>query len=490
MMDNPCTASVDGDLAFSALRELFVKRTGLAYYNDNQHGFRRGVSLRMSELGLSSHEAYRNLLARETSQREWDQLVEELVVSETFFFRYPDQFRLLRETAIPDRISRKSGERSLTVWSAGCATGAEPYSVNMLLRRDMAHQVDGWDISIIGADISDRNLAKARAAVFTDWDLRTMPQPEREACFEKVGNKWRVRDQFRTGVSFVRMNFAGSDFRQFVDANRERFDLVLCRNVLIYFDPEFTHRVLRDLYDVMAPDAWLCVGHAEPYMDIANVFTPVFRDGTFAYRKGVVGVPALLPDGSLPPAGKAQSRAPAPPSYRHVVPAVTETVATPSIAPLPEVPPRIPTEDPRDIGKALPSDESDVGAARGMANRGEWDAAETCCRRVIESDEFNAEARFVLALVLEFKGQLEDCARMLRSAIYIDRKFVLAHYHLGLISARTGSLDEARKSLRNAQRLSRMLDEDTRLVAGEGLTAGELAELAMLQSRTLEGRRS
>ncbi|MEQ9328898.1 MAG: CheR family methyltransferase [Rhodospirillales bacterium] len=479
------------ETVLTSLRDLFVERTGMSYYMENHGGFERVVSQRMKTLGLASRSAYLDLLANGASEREWACLIEDLVVSETYFFRYPDQFRLLRETAIPERVSARSRERSLAIWSAGCATGAEPYSLGMMLRRDMAGLTGGWDISILGADISDRNLSKAREGLFTDWDMRTMLPEEIDACFEKVGGKWRVRDRFRRGVSFMKMNFAGQDFRHFTEANRGRFDIVLCRNVLIYFDSELTHRVLRGLFEVMAPGGWLCVGHAEPYMEIAHLFTPVFRDGSFAYRKGIVNIPAAAPP--APVAGFVS-----PPAYRQAeVPELTAVEPGKPAAPelrgisMPVSRPAMPKEKRSEPARGnvpeTPARPEDVNAARDLANKGDWDGAEAVCSRIIGEDEFNAEARLVLALVLEFQERLDESASLLRSAIYIDREFILAHYHLGLISARIGKLDDARRSLRNALRLSRIVDGDCRIAAGEGLTARELAELAVIQARSLEG---
>jgi chemotaxis protein methyltransferase CheR len=155
-----------------------------------------------------------------------DQLVGELTIGETYFFRHREHFELLRTTIIPDLLERNRPAKSLRIWSAGCATGAEPYSVSVLLQSEFSAQLSGWNVSIVATDLNLDFLERGRAAKFAEWALRETVESTRQRCFVRDGNSWQLRPEFTRGVTFRYHNLAGgSDLAEGAGA----FDLILCR---------------------------------------------------------------------------------------------------------------------------------------------------------------------------------------------------------------------------------------------------------------------
>ncbi len=187
-------------------------------------------------------------------------LVEYLTVGETYFFRDPAQIAALRELILPDLVRQRSSDRRLRVWSAGCSTGEETYTLAILLRETTA--ISGWDVQLVGTDLNRESLRHARDARYAAWSFRATPDPLRDRYFEPVvgDSRWRLIEPIRRMARFTWMNL-GAD--QIVPPAAE-LDLVVCRNVTIYFDDQATQRLYRGLVAALAPGGWLMLGPSDP----------------------------------------------------------------------------------------------------------------------------------------------------------------------------------------------------------------------------------
>jgi len=190
------------DSRYSALKEYVVRHTGLAYYAAKDEDFATRLSRRFTARGLADCGDYLEMLTdARCGRQEMDQLVGELTIGETYFFRHKEQFDLMRTTIIPDLLERNKETRSLRIWSAGCATGPEPYSVSVLLRSEFQSQLSGWNISIVGTDLNLDFLQRARAARFPDWALRDTSERMKARCFLRDGNTAGVHERCHLPVS-------------------------------------------------------------------------------------------------------------------------------------------------------------------------------------------------------------------------------------------------------------------------------------------------
>lgn len=436
------------DPLYSRLKEHLIAATGLAYYADKDADLARRIGRRLSSLGFQHCSSYLELLRDPCrGPSEMHALIAEITIGETYFFRHREHFDALRDLVLPDLIARNSGTRRLRIWCAGCADGAEPYSLSVLLRRDLAHLLPGWAVSILGTDINRQYLATASEGKFEEWSLRSTPEDLRRACFEKKGKHWTIAPEFKTGLSFQFHNLVEGSFPPPLD-DRFDFDLIVCRNVMIYFGPELMQRVVRKFHECLAPCAWLLVGPSEPNMTSFTSFHAVNAPGVTLYQK-----PG--------------------PSDRDAAEAIVFQKALP-IAALPRYE-EIPVVSP------VPSSVSTLADLRLRADKGDWEDAANCARELLASDNLNALVHFHYALVLEQTGKYAESERSLRKAIYLDREAVLAHYHLGLLQRARGDGRQASRSFANALELLVSRPAAELLADADGLTVADLTELVRMQ---------
>ena len=189
-------------------------------------------------------DAYLGLLTGDADgPAELDALIAELTIGETFFFRHREVFDAVRDVVVPDRIARDRGRRRFRVWSAGCSIGAEAYTLAILLRRDLGAALAGWDVEIVGTDINREFLARARDGRFEEWALRGTTDEFRRACFDPDGRTWAIRPEYKAGVSFQYHNLVAHAFPSELHGLSD-FDLILCRNVTIYFSPDIVRQII------------------------------------------------------------------------------------------------------------------------------------------------------------------------------------------------------------------------------------------------------
>ena len=355
---NPAHVLIDP--AFPELKRSVLEHTGLDYYANRDEDLATRMSRRIEARGANSARDYLGILKQEPV--EMDCLVGELTIGETYFFRQPDQFDLLRTTVFPDLLERNQERKRLRIWSAGCATGAEPYSIAILLSLDFEAALAGWDVSILATDINVEFVAQAREASFSNWVLRETPQNIRECCFLQEAKRWKLSSEIRNRVTFRYHNLAGSA-RPTTDPRP--FDLIFCRNVLIYFSQQTMRHVAKNLYDWMAPGGWLIVGHAEPNAEIFAQFEAVPGPAGTAYRKAA--------------AGEVHSRAAVAPQTK---PVNSSWDGFPPVD-LPPLPAPI-RQEPRPPHPA-PLQPLTVGDIRLLADSGRWNAA------LLEADKLVAD---------------------------------------------------------------------------------------------------
>jgi chemotaxis protein methyltransferase CheR len=388
--------------------------------------------------------------------------VGELTIGETYFFRQIEHFELLRSTIFPDLLQQNEARRQLRIWSAGCATGAEPYSVAVLLYTEFAARIHDWNISILGTDINEAFLAQARTGQFSEWTLRDVPTDMRNRCFRQDGKRWILNTQFRDAVTFRYQNLA-DDVKSPLDDDGP-FDLILCRNVMIYFSHERNRAVAAGFFRQLSEGGWLLVGHAESSIEMFQQFKPVSVGTATGYTKSRNGAD------QLPPAAAIWV------PWLDYGSTYEETVAATSAEHLPAFAPSTQTSSP---SKTLED-------ARMLADCGLWSDAEEICRKVLDHSPLDAPAHLTLGLILSHVGS-PDAIRELRRAIYIDRRLALAYYYLGTLLQKSGPTSDARRAFRNSLALLEERPSDEIVEYGDGITVGELKELARMHQEVLKG---
>ncbi|WP_309087469.1 protein-glutamate O-methyltransferase CheR [Phenylobacterium sp.] len=461
-------APVPAGEAFGRLKQQVIERTGHFYYEDKDDLLWERVRKRLRGASL---EAYLERLAdRERGEREWAALEAELTIGETYFFRYPEQFEALRKTILPDILERCAATRRIRIWSAGCATGAEAYSVAILLHEMLGEALSQWRINILGTDINDDFLSAAREAQFSRWAIRSLDAEQRKAWFTESGSLWQLKAPYRSMVRFQRGNLLDllgpSPPLELVD-----FDLILCRNVLIYFHPQKMVEVCAALVGRLKAEGWLLVGHAEPNPEFARFAAAVALPGTVAYRP-----PGAAVTEESTPSPAPWSPAPVPTPAELVLQPLSLIPAprpAPTAAPAPLV---LPTPEPPSA-----SAEALLAEVRRRADVGDFRGAELACREALQARPEDPVLHFYSGLVEQALGRLGAAEDALRRAAYLDPHFVMAQYHLGLVRMARGRREAGRRAVAAAAKIAGTLAVDARLAEGAGLTAGELREMARVQ---------
>lgn len=269
------------DQTFRQLTGLIYSNSGLRFEDSSKYMIRRRLSPRVRELKLDSFEKYYYyLLYHANREPELEIIFDLLTVNETYFFREERQLQAFSEEIIPLIVEEKKDNRVLRIWSAGCSTGEEPYTIAMLccasgLLRD-------WEVDIFASDISQRVIQTARRGTFSQTSFRNMPDGLQERYFEKLAdNRYRITDGIKQMVTFGKVNL----FDEHKTGILNEVDLIFCRNVIIYFDVEAKKKVIETFYRKLRKNGFLLLGHAESLLSLSTKFKLTHFRNDMVYQK-------------------------------------------------------------------------------------------------------------------------------------------------------------------------------------------------------------
>ncbi len=272
------------DEEFLLLRDFIYQQCGIFIAENRKYLVENRLSNRLKELNLKSYNEYYNFLRFDGSRRdELNKLFEVVTTNETSFFRNPPQLEVFQRVVLGEAINecRRTGQKKLRIWSAGCSTGEEPYTLAIILHEALKGEIASWDIKITANDLSEAVLAAARRGIYNEYALRTTPKDIAEKYFHKEGNLYRLDSSLKRLVSFGQINLSDKEQLKRV----EKSQIVFCRNVIIYFDDEMKRKVINAFYDNLLPKGVLLIGHSESLHNISRAFQLEHHKGTILYRK-------------------------------------------------------------------------------------------------------------------------------------------------------------------------------------------------------------
>ena len=261
----------------SEIRGLIEMRSGILFDVSRERFFSTRVLEHVEARKLTHGTDLLRLI--KNSNVEYDSLLQRLLTQETSFFRYPAVFEALEKKVLPDLHMKKFWEspRSLRVWSAGCATGEEAYSIAMTVA-DAIEFADAWNIHILATDVSREALEHAEHGVYEPRDMETVSPRQREQHFSRMGEHYLVRPRIRNLVTFAPMNLAQVVYMG-------KFDCIFCMNVLIYFSEERRAALIQRFFDYLEPGGYLFLGHAESVAKAGVNFLPIVVGDSLIYQK-------------------------------------------------------------------------------------------------------------------------------------------------------------------------------------------------------------
>lgn len=267
---------------YRRLAELFRAYAGMLLDDDLLPKLERRLQARLFAVGVESFdEYYKHLKYRDPDKREIRAATELLTVHETYFFREQNQLNLFRQQILPQLHNQKkdSSRRAIKIWCAGCSSGEEVYTISMLVRA--SRLFDSWEVQIIGTDISQGVLSIAEEAIYSEASFRAMPR-EYFSFFDPVGSdRFRVRDRYRRICQFARHNLVCPEDKPFM----QNVDVILCRNVLIYFPVEIRQQVVRLFHQTLRPGGFLLLGHSESLLNTSESFQVASFQDALVYKR-------------------------------------------------------------------------------------------------------------------------------------------------------------------------------------------------------------
>lgn len=278
-------ASGPADPALIRIRDLIYQVAGIFHPDTKLRLLQDRCGRRMKEVGTQSFQEYFEFLTiRPQRQAELIALLNEITIGETCFFRNVPQLDSLRQIVIPKVIEAKSKMpfRRLRIWSAGCSTGEEPYTLSILALEEASKQLKDWTVEILATDLNDRSLSHAKNAIYGTYSTRNLTQYYRQKYFASAGDQLQVQQQVRANVTFSRLNLSDDSKMIFMKS----LDIIFCCNVLIYFDLISKRRVIQHFFNNLLPHGYLFLGHSESLFGVSDEFRLVHLPGATAYVKG------------------------------------------------------------------------------------------------------------------------------------------------------------------------------------------------------------
>ena len=459
----------------SRLSDMLAARIGLHFPAERWGDLERGIASAASAFGMADAKSCAHrLLSAPLTHREIEILASCLTVGETYFFREKQSFEALEQHILPALLQARAGnERRLRIWSAGCCTGEEPYSIAMLLDR-LIPNADTWNITLLATDINPAFLRKAAEGEYGEWSFRGTPDWIKERYFRPQGSsRFKLDERIRRRVTFAYLNLADDTYPSLTN-NTNAMDVIFCRNVLMYFTPERAEKVAGNLHQAALNGGWLNVSPAETSNKLFSGFSPVVFPGAVFYRK-VPGV-ALLAGNDYPPCLAVAS----PPEAIHPMAPVMPLEFRGKPPSLPAAP-RLEAARPALDAMAREQDQTDAlcATARLHANQGKLVEAVEWCEKAIASDKLNPQSHYLLATIRQELGQPGAAEQSLKRALYLEPGFVLAYFALGNLRLSQGRNGESEHHFRNALALLQKHPRDEPLPESDGLTAGRLLEIIM-----------
>ena len=497
---------MSGDLSVPAA--LISERMGLHFQEERWPDLIRGLERAATSLGFDNvHTFIAHLLADRFGQREVHALATHLTIGETYFFRTPETFNLLESRLLPELIAaQQNSNRRLRIWSAGCATGQEAYSLAIVVSRLIPKRAD-WDITILATDINPDALATAKAADYTQWSFRDTPPWVANTYFTRTGSgRFLLDPAIRDMVTFRYLNLAEDSYPSLASGVGE-FDLVLCRNVIMYFSREVARQVADRLQKSVRDGGYLMVTASEGSRDFH--LPSLVSGGEIVYKKAppapthptdtqtqrFSGSPAKTPTPAPVQASPRKKPTPVTPAKAPTAPAPASQAASrqaPTTSPQrgglrlerrayarPGQAPPLFTKRPAEHAAAAVEPLEAAREARLLADKGDLPQALTRCDLALEFDKLNPALYYLKASILQELGHQAEAEQALQSTLFLDGDFTMARVMLGAIAQGQSRTIESTKHFRAALAQLERMPANAVLPETEGLTAGEMAQMVV-----------
>lgn len=475
---------------FDKFRKCIENRTGIYIADSKQDSFKISMDNRMDVLGIKGYDAYYSFIITNTlRKKEFDELLNLILIKETFFFRDDKQLQVLVKNILPELIKRKR-MKEIKIWSAGCATGEEPYSIAMAIME--SHLPNNINVSIYATDISEGVLKRAKEGIYNKSCMRAIDKKMLNKYFTQRDGRYFLNDQVKRRVRFETVNL----IEPYFPMERESIDIVFCKNVIIYFRLDTVKTVIRRFYNALAEGGCLFVGHSESLWQISGDFELEEISGVFLYRKD--GKKKIV-SAKKWPQQKEKAVNIMDFTCQRMPPLLSEKVSQQITHTTQAVRGKVVPQE-IDLKGVQPSDgnyeavladieevlqrepknmDAHLLAGKIYANMGLYDKSLKKCVDAIEINDLSADAYLLIGSIYYKIGETEKAISSFKKAVYLDNNSMLSHYYLGNLYKDTNLIVQAIKEYKNVIHIFETTSENEEQLAGEVFTVKQLKDICV-----------
>lgn len=402
-----------------------------------------------------------------------EHLVTDITVGETYFFRDKQQMQWLKNILLPRLIKKKREQQvwSLRIWSAGASTGEEIYTIALLLK-ELLPDIHRWSIHLLGTDINTEALAKAKRGIYSKWSMRSISNYYKYRYFSEENNQFHLSSEIKEMVNFQYLNLNDNTYPSMLNGTQAQ-DVILCRNVLIYFTKETIGRLMKKISNSLVEGGFLLLGASDPVLIAGASLIAHPEEGMVFSRHQFVD--STTPERSLMPKKAVEK-------LKSLL-SVAEIVSLLDSACWQQVLDVIQTKDTSRIAR----DFLLYAQSQALANLGQLNEAVQCCEESLLLNATDKKYYFIYALILIELNRLEEAEKALQKALFLDHTFIDGHFQLGLLLIRNKKKALGVKSLHNALTLVKSKDSSSRVEGFTKLDYGRFSEILQSEIELLAG---
>ena len=481
--------------------QLISTHTGLHVREQDQKDFCQKIFSRMKHLKLHKPEQYYQILSStQTDSAEWRELVLLLTISETYFFRDRGQVELLKNKILPQLIEIKrkkynanKEQLALRIWSAGCSSGEEPYSLAILIK-EVIPDLNKWNIFILGTDINPISIEKAKQGIYDAWSFRQVNPTLQKQYFHQQKTRWEVNEQIRKMVKFRCSNFFQEQFPSSM-SDIHNMDIIICRNVFIYFKSQAIATIVEKFYHALNPGGYLIVGHTELQGQNIFKFQPKVFPESVVYQRNQDLQIESLPNYSSQPKWTEEKTG----LHNNTIKSkfsLDNLINTQNVSSQEPVS-KLPIKELTDLSLAETLFHSGdyLGAiqaakqiaqqhpkpfdayyliAQASANLGDYEQAISWCQQALKVNDLSEKPHYILAHIAEEKGDFDMAKKLFKKIIYLAPSSIAAYLDLSFIYEKEGNRDRSKKMQETALELLKKLPPNAEIEPLNKITAAEL----------------
>jgi chemotaxis protein methyltransferase CheR len=489
MINKKCNLS---ETELKRFADLVREKSGLMINKNRHSDLEKAIYFTASKYDSPSLENLSLLLDNHSINNEVLQtFIEQLTIGETSFMRNKPHIEALKKYILPEIIERHKREKEIRIWSAGCSTGEEPYSLAILLKQ-LIKPFDKWDVKILGTDINTQALKKAQAGIYGEWSFRNVTADFRVDHFNQSGGLFQILPEYRRMVEFAYLNLISSDYKPVINSV-SHFDLILCKNVFLYFSEDNSRKVIRNFFDLLKDPGWLMIGPSETSQNLFEKYRTYNFPDAIVYQKNSRDEEnefRLIIDR---PNNSTAMRTNLSTSNSDILflegkkfddnldekESLFQTSILQTQLPISDLSNSTKTEENwAALVKEVEEDEENHIAAyrlaKTFANQNELNLATVWVQKTIDRNSLFAPAYYLNSLILDEQGDLDKSLAAIRRCLFLDPKFLMGYYKMAELFKKTGEEKRFLKTLLLLEKELAQVEKGTEIPESDGLTTNDL----------------